>query len=226
MIPLSSPETTEAETADAEVDEARQAVLDELTEELGDAVVGSFIRPGDDLWVRVTREAWVDTGHFLKDRAGFRAFEFISVIDWLPSPFGKNEDSPTDAPPEVSTEIVTGYAGGDTRFQVFARLHSLTRKLGVTLKVDLPEDDLTLATWLPVFAGANWHEREAHEMFGVFFEGHPHLVNIYLPGDFEGHPLRKTFPLLARHVKPWPGLVDVEPMPEVPEAPADEEAAS
>lgn len=92
-------------------------------------------------------------------------------------------------------------------------MHSLPRKLGVTLKVDLPDDDLRLASWLPVFAGVNWHERETHEMFGITFDGHPHLVNLYLPGEFEGFPLRKTFPLLARQVKPWPGIVDVEPMP-------------
>ena len=46
------------------------------------------------------------------------------------------------------------------------------------------------------------------------FTGHPHLVHIYLPGEFEGHPLRKDFPLLSREVKPWPGLVDVEDMPD------------
>ncbi|MBX3285135.1 MAG: NADH-quinone oxidoreductase subunit C, partial [Actinobacteria bacterium] len=122
-------------------------------------------------------------------------------------------DSPTDPRPEPSTEIVTGYAGGDTRFQVLARVHSLPRKLGLNLKVDLPDDDLRLDSWLPVYAGVNWHERETHEMFGIAFDGHPHLVNLYLPGEFEGFPLRKTFPLLARQVKPWPGIVDVEPMP-------------
>jgi NADH-quinone oxidoreductase subunit C len=50
-------------------------------------------------------------------------------------------------------------------------------------------------------------------MFGFVFDGHPSLRHLYLPGEFEGHPLRKDFPLLARDVKPWPGLVDVEPMP-------------
>ncbi|CAN5912644.1 hypothetical protein BH23ACT2_BH23ACT2_10060 [soil metagenome] len=215
-------------TAEAEApvtDDVRQALLAELTEELGDGVVGSHIRPGDDLWVRVSRDAWVAAGFAIRDRLGFRAFEFLSAIDWLPSPFGKNEDSPTDAPPEPVTDIVAGYAGGDTRFQVFARALSLTRKIGVTVKVDLPDDDLTLATWLPVYAGVNWHEREAHEMFGIGFVGHPHLASLYLPGEFEGNPLRKDFPLLARHVKPWPGLVDVEPMPEepAPEEPDSEE---
>jgi NADH-quinone oxidoreductase subunit C len=50
-------------------------------------------------------------------------------------------------------------------------------------------------------------------MYGIGFEGHPDLRHIYLPGDFEGYPLRKDFPLLARMVKPWPGIVDVEPIP-------------
>ena len=50
-------------------------------------------------------------------------------------------------------------------------------------------------------------------MYGIVFDGHPSLRHLYLPSEFEGHPLRKDFPLLAREVKPWPGLVDVEPMP-------------
>jgi NADH-quinone oxidoreductase subunit C len=64
-----------------------------------------------------------------------------------------------------------------------------------------------------IFAGAAWHERETYEMFGIRFAGHPDLRYLYLPSGFEGHPLRKDFPLLARMVKPWPGIVDVEPMP-------------
>jgi len=210
---LSSADST-TETPDAPaVDEARDEVIAALTAELGEAVVGSHVRAGDDVWVRVTRDAWRETGVVVRDRLGFRAFEYLSAIDWLPSPFGKNEDAPTDPRPEPSTEIVTGYAGGDTRFQVIARVQSYTTKLGLNLKVDLPDDDLSIATWLPVYAGVNWHEREVHEMFGIDFVGHPYLQNLYLPGEFEGHPLRKDFPLLARQVKPWPGIVDVEPMP-------------
>jgi hypothetical protein len=79
-----------------------------------------------------------------------------------------------------------------------------------------------MPSWVGLFAGANWHERETHEMFGIGFDGHPDLRNIYLPGEFEGHPLRKDFPLLARMIKPWPGIVDVEPMPEAAEERADE----
>jgi NADH-quinone oxidoreductase subunit C len=225
VIRLSSADTETTEAEAPATDEAREALVAALRDELGDGVVGSHLIAGRDVWVRVTREAWREAGLVVRDRLGFRYFEFLSAIDWLPSPFGKNEDSPTDPRPEPSTEIVTGYAGGDTRFQVFARVHSLPQKLGITLKVDLPDDDLSLATWLPVFAGVNWHEREVHEMFGIGFVGHPHLVNLYLPGEFEGYPLRKDFPLLARHVKPWPGIVDVEPMPAGDDEAETEEAA-
>jgi NADH-quinone oxidoreductase subunit C len=83
---------------------------------------------------------------------------------------------------------------------------------------------MEVESWTQVFAGADWHERETWEMFGISFAGHPGLRNIYLPGDFEGHPLRKDFPLLARHVKPWPGIVDVEPMPKGAGAESESEA--
>jgi NADH-quinone oxidoreductase subunit C len=81
------------------------------------------------------------------------------------------------------------------------------------LKCDVPDDDLSIDSWVPVYAGANWHERECREMYGIDFVGHPGLRNIYLPAEFEGNPLRKDYPLLARRMKPWPGIVDVEKMP-------------
>lgn len=229
MSPLSSADTDTDAATDAaegetsETDEAREAIIETVRQELGDAVVGTHVHPGDDLWIRVDRTAWRQTGFVLRDRLDFRAFDFLSAIDWLPSPWGWSENSPTDPPKEPDTEIETGYAGGDTRFQVFARVHSQSLKFGVTLKADVPDDDLSIETWLPVYAGVNWHERELYEMFGITAVGHGHLAPLYLPAEFEGYPLRKDFPLLARHVKPWPGIVDIEPMPEEPEeAEADE----
>ena len=97
--------------------------------------------------------------------------------------------------------------------QVFVRLVNSKTHMGVTVKADVPDSDPRVESIVDVYAGANWHERETHEMFGIGFDGHPDLRNMYLPGDFEGHPLRKDFPLLARMVKPWPGIVDVEPLP-------------
>ena len=213
---MSSPDaaSTEVEVA---TDTVREAVLAELASRLGDGVVGSHIRPGDDLWVRVDRDRWVDVAEAAR-AMGYTFFDFLSAIDWMPSPFGRDMDAQEDraadpAPAAEPAAIVTGYAGGDTRFQVFARVYSVRDGMGITFKTDLPDDDLSVATWSTVFAGANWHEREAREMFGITFVGHPNPVNMYLPTDFVGHPLRKDFPLLSRRVRPWPGIVDVEPMP-------------
>jgi NADH-quinone oxidoreductase subunit C len=207
---LSSAAEPEVEAA---TDELRQGLVDRLTVELGDAVVGHHLRPGDDLWVRVRTDAWRAAGLAVRDALGCEYFCYLSALDWMPSPFGKGEDDPTEPPPERSTETKQGVAGGETRFQVLARAVSPQRHVGITLKVDVPDDSLTVETWSNVYAGANWHERETWEMFGINFAGHPQLTHIYLPSDFEGHPLRKDFPLLARMVKPWPGIVDVEPMP-------------
>ena len=221
MIRLSSAESVDAEAA--ERDERREALLDRFTTELGDAVVGSHIRPAataaerggnGDLWIRVTREAWATAGDVARNRLGCAFFDFLSAIDWLPSPYGRELDAEVDQPePRPAAEMVSGYAGGETRFQVFARVVNVRDHWGVTFKADLPDDDLSVATWSRIYLGANWHERETHEMFGIHFEGHPWLANLYLPSAFEGFPLRKDFPLLSRRVKPWPGIVDVEPMP-------------
>jgi NADH-quinone oxidoreductase subunit C len=97
--------------------------------------------------------------------------------------------------------------------QVFARVTNLKEHFGVTVKADVPDDHPVVDSWIQLYAGANWHERETHEMFGIGFNGHGDLRNMYLPTEFEGHPMRKDYPLLARMVKPWPGIVDVEPLP-------------
>jgi len=211
-------DTAETETAEEVVDEARSALLEALIAELGDSVVEHHLVPGVDLWVRVKIEAFGDTAAYLHERQRFRYFDFISAIDWLPSPFGRSLDAHADNVNEATAEreaveMTTGYAGGDTRFQVFGRLHNLTTGLGITIKADLPDDALVAPTWTHHYPGAEWHEREAWEMFGITFTDHPGLRPLYLPGDFEGNPMRKDFPLLARLVKPWPGIVDVEPMP-------------
>jgi NADH-quinone oxidoreductase subunit C len=209
--------TTDVEVAEP-IDEARTALLAALTAKLGDALVGSHIRPGDELWIRVTAEAWADTFRLLRDAHGCRFFDWLSAIDWLPSPYGREMDAEVDTivsgkAPKDPEPITTGYAGGDTRFQVFARVNNLAGRWGLIVKADVPDDTLTVPSIVPVYAGANWHERETAEMYGLVFAGHPDLRKLYLPTDFEGYPLRKDFPLLARRIKPWPGIVDVEPMP-------------
>ena len=226
---MSSTETPTEDEVVAEPDEAREALLASIQTELGDAVVGTHLVPGDDLWVRVTRDAWVAAGEYLRTGLGFQYFNFLSAIDWKPSPFGRDMDAQVDVslaasadpqgetadtdPADADDGMEQGVAGGETRFQVFARVNDIVNGLGVTLKADLPDEDLVIDSWVPVYAGANWHEREAWEMYGISFNGHPGLRHIYLPSDFEGNPLRKDYPLLSRRMKPWPGIVDVEQMP-------------
>ena len=199
------------------VDEVRQGMLDVLTRELGDAIVGTHIEH-DDLWVRVDRGSWRRAVEACRGLLECDYFCFLSGIDWMSNPNLSGEklwdpEAEGSGSAPLGALVDRGYAGGDTRFQVFARLYSIRRKWGVTLKADLDDDDPRIESITSVYRGADWHEREAWEMYGFEFDGHPGLRHLYLPTEFEGHPLRKDFPLLSREVKPWPGLVDKEPIP-------------
>ena len=92
-------------------------------------------------------------------------------------------------------------------FEVVVRLWSVARRHGVHLRTRCPREDAWVPSLVAVFAGAAWHEREAAEMFGIAFDGHPDLRPLLLPDGFAGHPLRKERVLAARS-QPWPGAVD------------------
>lgn len=83
-------------------------------------------------------------------------------------------------------------------FEVVYHLYSLKRNHRVRLKVQIPASKPTISTVTNVWKTANWHEREAYDMFGIVFEGHPSLERILTPDGFEGHPLRKDYPLRGR----------------------------
>jgi NADH-quinone oxidoreductase subunit C len=215
--------TPEDTPAPREPDEVRDPIVEELTKALADDVLASEVRKGD-MTVRVTNPAWRRTVQWCKDH-GFTYFCFLSGIDWLPDPeaatryegtYGATDDDADTAAATAGAgagTIETGVTGGDTRFQVLCRLYDVDRKIGITLKADLDDTTPSVESVTSVFRGAEWHERETWEMFGFDFAGHPGLRHLYLPTEFEGFPLRKDFPLLARAVKPWPGLVDKEPIP-------------
>lgn len=76
---------------------------------------------------------------------------------------------------------------------------------GLLIRTTVPHEAAVLPTAIGVYAGAGWHERETHEMFGIDFTDHPNLIPLLLPETFEGHPLRKDFVLAARVAKAWPG---------------------
>ena len=91
------------------------------------------------------------------------------------------------------------------RFEVVYHLYSLQQKRYLRLKVRLEEQDPVIPSVTGIWAGADWHERETFDMFGIQFSGHPDLRRLYMPEEFEYYPLRKDFPLM--------GIPDSLPLP-------------
>jgi len=207
--------------------EQAEEILSRLRTALGDGIVDDGGAYGG-LILRVRRDAWLPAAEAGKGAGECDYLSFISAIDWMPAPALADEGSGDTSNPVQPRETTYGVTGSEGRFQVFAHLESTQRqRWGVTLKVDVDENDPRLPSWVGVYPGADWHERETWEMYGVVFDGHPSLRHLYLPHEFEGNPLRKDYPLLAREVKPWPGLVDVEPMlGDAADAAADADEAS
>lgn len=86
------------------------------------------------------------------------------------------------------------------RFEVVYHLHSVERNDRVRLKCRLAAEDPEIESVTPVWRGAGWYEREVFDLFGIRFLNHPDLRRIMLPQDFEGHPLRKDYPVTGSRV--------------------------
>jgi NADH:ubiquinone oxidoreductase subunit C len=127
----------------------------------------------------VPAASWTAAHQAIRDELGMVFFDWLTASDEL-----------TDGFRVVSH--VAGFHGPGTVE------HLLLRTL-------VPRETPRLSTLTSLYAGANWHERETFEMFGIEFEGHPNLVPLLLPDGFEGNPLRKEFVLASRVAKPWPG---------------------
>ncbi|MEU8294384.1 NADH-quinone oxidoreductase subunit C [Streptomyces pseudogriseolus] len=128
------------------------------------------------LTVDVPSDAWIPALEAARDRLGCTFFDWLSAVD----------------------EPGTG-------FRVAAHVAALSPVRRLLLCTTVPHEAPVLPSAVDVYAGAAWHERETHEMFGVDFTGHPGLDHLLLPENFEGHPLRKDFVLAARVAKAWPG---------------------
>jgi NADH-quinone oxidoreductase subunit C len=92
---------------------------------------------------------------------------------------------------------ITAYDTGE-QFVLWYRLYSMARNRTVILRVRLPRDNPVIPSVTPIWRGANWHERECYDLYGIQFEGHPTQDNpprmrILLPKDWEGHPFRKDY---------------------------------
>ncbi|MFD4589516.1 NADH-quinone oxidoreductase subunit C [Streptomyces rubiginosohelvolus] len=156
--------------------EAYDRLPDAVTDVFGDEATAESAY--DLLTVDVPAADWLTALRTARDELGCTYFDWLSAVD----------------EPGVGFRVCAHVAALGT---------GTVRRLMV--RTTVPHDAAVLPSAIDVYAGAAWHERETHEMFGVAFDGHPHLVPLLLPEGFEGHPLRKDFVLAARVAKAWPG---------------------
>ncbi len=123
-------------------------------------------------------------------QAGFELLSDVCAVDYLTHP-GRS------LPEGVSPE----------RFEVVANLLSLSAKRRVEIRVQVPDDDPVVDSLVDVYPGAEAMEREAYDLVGIVFHGHPDLTRILMPEDWEGHPLRKDYGVgrVPVHFKEAPG---------------------
>lgn len=152
-----------------------------LRRALGDNVLAAGDWRGD-LTITVARKAWTEAARILRDdtELDYKLFLDLCGVDYL------DRDE------------------WDERYEVVLHLYSVSKKHHVRLKAGVPEGDPTIDTLVGVFKGANWFEREAWDLYGLVFKGHPNLSRILTHDDFVGHPMRKDYPTAQRHVLKTP----------------------
>lgn len=138
----------------------------------GDAVIRVTIHAGQTT-IDVKREVAHGLLKALRDEAGFDFLQDIAGLDYL-------------------------NLGEPERFAVAYHLYSYAAKEIVRVKAWVPEEDPTIDSVHDLWHSANWAEREAYDMVGIRFKGHPDLRRILMPDAYEGHPLRKDYPLTGR----------------------------
>ncbi|SRR5216684_6651701 len=145
-------------------------ILDTIKEKLGGKVVETLQFRGDDV-VILARQELRESFRFLKDDTRLR-FDFLSDIT-----------------------AVDYWKKKEPRFEVVYQLLSLQRRRRLRVRVPVPEDDPTVESLTPLWQGANFLEREVWDLFGITFVDHPDLRRILLYEEFQGHPLRKDYPV-------------------------------
>ena len=123
--------------------------------------------------IEVDRQRIVDVCRLLKDQEQFVRLSTVTGVDRHPA---------------------------EPRFEVVYHLHSLARNARLRIKCLLPGDDPSIETVTSVWRSANWYERETFDLFGIQFRNHPDLRRIMLPEDWDGHPLRKDYPVTGSRV--------------------------
>jgi len=144
--------------------------LQYIQEKLAQTVLAAEIFRGDEV-VTLARDGLCDQFRVLKedDKLGFDFLSDITAVDY--------------------------WKKKEPRFEVVYHLLSLKGRRRLCVKVPVPEDDPVVESLTPMWAGANWLEREVWDLFGIRFSGHPNLKRVLLYDEFQGHPLRKDYPV-------------------------------
>jgi NADH-quinone oxidoreductase subunit C len=181
------------------------AFIDELAAKIK-AVLGERVRayaaPADEYAIEVGHAQYIDVARTLRDdpQLRFEVLIDLSGVDYLD--YGRVEWRTTAATESGFSRGVNPAAphtlAGDKRFAVTSQLLSIAHNQRLRLRVwaDSVEDPM-LDSLVPVWASAEWYEREAFDLFGILFRGHPDLRRILTDYGFIGHPFRKDFPLIG-----------------------------
>jgi NADH-quinone oxidoreductase subunit C len=157
-------------------------VLDALAAKFPHAVERTESVYGDEIaWIK--RDNLVEVAKWLRDdpAMAFDSPVFVTAIDWL-------DWNPIGAPPSARWDE------SKPRFTVVYQLRSLEHRHRVRLEINCPESDARCPSLAELWPAFNWQEREAFDMYGIRFDGHPDLRRIYLYEEFVGYPLRKDYP--------------------------------
>jgi NADH-quinone oxidoreductase subunit C len=159
-----------------------QVVLDRLQKKFAHAIVATHNRFGNETAV-IRKEDLVAVCEFLKTDAATQMSMImdVTVVDWLEDPLRVEKRSEEAE-----------------RFEVVYHLYSLEKGHRIRLKVGTDGDPPHVPSVFSVWKGCEWFEREAYDMYGVIFDGHPDLRRILLYPEFVGHPLRKDYPIDKR----------------------------
>ena len=186
-----------------------EQLIERLRAQFGDAAV-TVVLPRQEITVDVEPADWPMAALALRDEFGFQQLVDLCGVDYLS--YGSDEWD-TEVSSEGYSRGVEGkgngrFAWGEApngaadapgrRFAAVAHLLSCSNNQRVRLRTFAQNDDLpVVASLTPVWRGSNWFEREAFDLFGIIFEGHPDLRRILTDYGFVGHPFRKDFPLIG-----------------------------
>jgi NADH-quinone oxidoreductase subunit C len=145
-------------------------ILDRLVAQFTGGEIEQIGSQHGNEWARVRREDWRRVGLFLRD------------------------DAVTDLKMPTDLTCVDRLGIREPRFDVVLHLYSVTKKHRVRLYAGVPENDCSVDSLVSVWPGLDWYEREAYDLYGVRFQGHPDLRRILMYPEFVGHPLRKDYP--------------------------------